>query len=145
MTNFTKPVDILLVEDNPSDVRLIQEAFQEAQLDVNLRVAKDGAEAIAFFQSPLADADEFLPELVILDLNLPKRSGREVLAKLKSESSTRPIPVVMLTTSNAQNDVADCYQLHANCYIIKPLDFEEFVQVVHSIERFWLNTVRLPR
>jgi CheY-like chemotaxis protein len=137
-------VQILLVEDNPGDIRLTQEAMKEGDLPNKLHVVKDGVEAIAFLrrQGPYADAPR--PDLILLDLNLPKKSGREVLEDIKSDPALKTIPVVVLTTSDAKTDVVNVYQLHANCFITKPVDLEEFMNVVRRIEEFWFSIVQLP-
>lgn len=139
-----QPIEILLVEDNPADVRLTQEALREGKVKNRLSVARDGVEAIAFLrrQDPFADAPK--PDLILLDLNLPKKDGRAVLADIKDDPVLRRIPVVVLTTSSAEVDILKSYELHANCYITKPVDLEQFVQVVKSIDDFWLTVVRLP-
>ncbi len=142
--NSGKPIDILLVEDNPADVRLTIEAFKDCKIANRLHVAQDGMEAMDFLnrQGPYADA--IRPDLVLLDLNLPKKNGREVLAEIKASPSLHQIPVVMLTTSRADEDVIRSYDLHANCYISKPIDFERLIQIVKAIEHFWISVVRLP-
>jgi len=138
-------IEILLVEDSPGDVRLTQEALKEGKVLNNLRVVNDGVEAMAYLrrQSPHADALE--PDLILLDLNLPRKDGREVLAEIKSDPNLRRIPVVVLTTSRTDEDIIKAYDLHANCYITKPVDFQQFLGVVQSIEDFWLTVVKLPR
>ncbi len=139
-----KPVDILLVEDSPTDILITQEAFEQAKLLNQLYVVEDGVAALAFLrqQEPYLDAPR--PDLILLDLNLPKKSGREVLAELKGDPDLKFIPVVVLTTSRAEEDVLRSYDLHANCYVTKPVDFTKFVEVVQSIEHFWFNVVTLP-
>jgi CheY-like chemotaxis protein len=139
-----KPIEILLVEDNPADVRLTQEALKEGKVRNNLFVARDGVEALEFLrrQGPHANASK--PDLILLDLNLPRKDGREVLADIKNDDTLRSIPVVVLTTSSAEADILKSYNLHANCYITKPVDLEQFVQVIKSIDDFWLTVVRLP-
>lgn len=139
-----KPIEILLVEDNPADVRLTQEALKEGKVRNNLFVARDGVEALEFLrrQGPHAQASK--PDLILLDLNLPRKDGREVLADIKNDDNLRTIPVVVLTTSSAEADILKSYNLHANCYITKPVDLEQFVQVIKSIDDFWLTVVRLP-
>lgn len=139
-----RPVEILLVEDNPGDVRLTIEALKEGRVRNRLSVARDGVEAIAFLrrQGPHAQAPR--PDLILLDLNLPRRDGREVLADIKDDAVLRRIPVVVLTTSKAEEDILRTYDLHANCYITKPVDLEQFIAVVRSIDDFWLSVVRLP-
>ena len=140
----TKPVEILLVEDSPGDVRLTMEALKEAKVLNNLSVAADGIEAMAFLRREGAFAQAPRPDVILLDLNLPKKDGREVLAEIKADPNLRRIPVVVLTTSRAEEDVFRAYDLHANCYITKPVDFKQFLDVVQSIEDFWLTVVKLP-
>ncbi|MEO0073914.1 MAG: response regulator [candidate division WOR-3 bacterium] len=140
-----RPVEILLVEDNPGDVRLTQEALREAKVRNNLNVVGDGEEAIEFLRRRNRWADAARPDIILLDLNLPKKDGRAVLAEIKADAELRRIPVVVLTTSKAEEDVLRSYDLHANCYVTKPLDFEQFINVVRSIEEFWLQVVRLPQ
>jgi chemotaxis family two-component system response regulator Rcp1 len=136
--------NMLLVEDNPGDVRLIVETLEEYRLYNTLNVVSNGIEALAYLRQEGHHADATRPDLILLDLNLPRMDGREVLAEIKTDASLRQIPVVVLTTSDQPQDVADCYDQHANCYITKPLDFDEFVRVMHSIENFWFTIVRLP-
>lgn len=138
------PIEILLVEDNPGDVRLTVEALKEAKVRNNLHVAKDGVEAMEFLRRAGAHAEAPRPDLVLLDLNLPRKDGREVLQEIKTDPDLDLIPVVVLTTSQAEQDVLESYQLHANAYVTKPVDLERFLQVVRSIENFWLEIVRLP-
>ena len=140
----SKPVHVLLVEDNPGDVRLTREALKDAKLAINLHVVGDGLEAMAFLRHEGDYASKPRPDLVLLDLNLPKKDGREVLADIKNDVDLRRIPVVVITTSKAEEDILKSYDLHANCYITKPLDLDQFVIVVHSIEQFWLTIVKLP-
>jgi chemotaxis family two-component system response regulator Rcp1 len=140
-----RPIEILLVEDNPGDVRLTFEALRESKVRNNLRVARDGVEAMAFLRREGQHADAARPDLILLDLNLPRMDGREVLSAIKSDASLKTIPVVVLTTSRAEQDVLQSYQLQANCYITKPVDLEQFLKVVKSIEDFWLTIVTLPR
>ena len=139
-----QPIEILLVEDNPADVRLTQEALREGKVKNSLNVARDGAEALAFLrrEGPYSGAPR--PDLILLDLNLPKKDGREVLAEIKADDELKMIPVVVLTTSSAELDILKSYSLHANCYITKPVDLEQFVTVVKAIDDFWLTVVRLP-
>jgi chemotaxis family two-component system response regulator Rcp1 len=137
--------EVLLVEDSPGDVRLTQEAFKDAKVHINLHVASDGAEAMAFLNREGRFADNPRPDLILLDLNLPKKSGREVLEEIKGSLELRSIPVVILTTSSAEEDVLRSYQLHANCYINKPVGLEGFLQIVKSIDNFWLSVVHLPQ
>jgi chemotaxis family two-component system response regulator Rcp1 len=139
-----KPFNILLIEDNPGDVRLTQEAFKEGNMAVDLSVVMDGVEAIKYLrkQAPFENIDT--PDLILLDLNLPKKDGREVLKDIKVDPELRLIPVVVLTTSNAESDILNSYKLYANCYINKPVDFDSFFNVIKKIEEFWLSTVMLP-
>jgi chemotaxis family two-component system response regulator Rcp1 len=141
---ISHPIDILLVEDNPGDVRLTIEALKEDKLQNNLHVVKDGIEALTFLRQEGEYADAPRPDLILLDLNLPKKDGREVLEEIKADERLKRIPVVILTTSQAEEDILKTYGLHANCYITKPVDLEQFVRVVRSIEEFWLTIVRLP-
>jgi CheY-like chemotaxis protein len=144
VTELVKPIEILLVEDNPGDVRLTVEALKEAKVINHLTVLKDGAEALAYLRRQGAYAEAARPHLIILDLNLPKKDGREVLADIKEDDSLKRIPVVVLTTSDDEQDVLKSYNLHANCYVTKPVDLERFIKVVRSIEDFWLGIVVLP-
>jgi len=138
------PVEILLVEDNPGDVRLTKEALREGKVYNNLHWAKDGVEALEFLRREGKHADAPRPDIILLDLNLPKKDGREVLSSIKNDDRFKQIPVVILTTSEAEEDVLRSYELHANCYITKPVDLEKFIVVVQSIDRFWLTVVTLP-
>jgi two-component system, chemotaxis family, response regulator Rcp1 len=137
-------IQVLLVEDNPGDVRLTKEALKEGKLLNQLTVVGDGVEALSFLRQEGKYADALQPELILLDLNLPKKDGREVLAEIKADSKLRRIPVVVLTTSSAEEDILKIYDLHANCYITKPVDLEQFMGVVKSIEDFWVSVVKLP-
>ena len=139
-----RSVEVLLVEDNPGDVRLMREAFWEVDVRHCLHTASDGVEAIDFLRRREGYARAPRPDLIVLDLNLPRKDGREVLAEIKADARLRHIPVVVLSSSTAAEDVAGAYDLHANCYVSKPVDFEQFVGVVRSIETFWFNTARLP-
>jgi chemotaxis family two-component system response regulator Rcp1 len=139
-----RPVEILLVEDNPGDVRLMVEALKDAKVNNNLHVASNGEAAMEFLRREGNHAEALTPDLVMLDLNLPKKDGREVLAEIKEDPDLKHIPVVVITTSAAEEDILKSYKLHANCYITKPVNFEQFIKVVHSIEEFWLTVVRLP-
>ncbi len=139
-----KPIEILLVEDNPADVRLTQEALKEGKVRNNLYVARDGVEALEYLLRVGKFADAVRPDLVLLDLNLPRKDGREVLSVIKADADLKAIPVVVLTTSSAEADIMKSYKLHANCYITKPVDLEQFVKVIKSIDDFWLTVVRLP-
>jgi len=138
------PIEILLVEDNPGDVRLTQEVLKEGRIRNALNVVGDGVEALAYLRREGAYADAPPQDMILLDLNLPRKDGREVLAEVKSDPELRKIPVVVLTTSAAEADILKAYDLHANCYITKPVDLDQFVRVVHSIEDFWLAIVKLP-
>ena len=139
-----KVIDILLVEDNPGDVRLAQEALKESKVRNKLFVVEDGVEAMAFLRQQGKHAGAPRPDLILLDLNLPRKSGREVLAEVKTDENLKRIPVVVLTVSKAEEDIIRCYNHYANCYITKPLDFNQFMEVTKSIEEFWLTIVRLP-
>ena len=139
-----RTVEILLVEDNPGDARLAQEAFREARVPNHLSVVGNGEEALLFLQRRPPHQEAPRPDLILLDLNLPRKSGRELLRDIKTDPGLSRIPVVVLTTSQAEEDIASAYDLNANCYISKPVDLDEFFQVVQSIEDFWLKTVRLP-
>jgi two-component system, chemotaxis family, response regulator Rcp1 len=141
---YGKPIDILLVEDNAGDSRLAVEALKESKLRNNLHIVTDGMEAMDFLYKRGKHAQVPRPDLILLDLNLPKKDGREVLAEIKSDPDLKRIPVVILTISKAEEDVLKSYNLHANCFITKPLDLSQFVTVVKSIEDFWLTIVKLP-
>lgn len=138
------PIEILLVEDSPGDVRLTQEALRDAKVQNNLHIASDGIEATAFLWRQGKHANAPRPDLILLDLNLPKKGGREVLEEIKQDPSLKSIPVVILTTSAAEEDILRSYQLHANCYITKPVDLEQFLKVIKTIDNFWLAIVKLP-
>lgn len=137
-------IEVLLVEDNPGDVRLTKEALKEGRLLNNIWVVGDGVEALEFLRRQGKYAKAASPDLILLDLNLPKKDGREVLAEIKSDPRLRRIPVVVLTTSSAEEDILKTYDLHANCYVTKPVDLEQFMRVVQSIEDFWVSVVKLP-
>ena len=139
-----KPIEILLVEDNPGDVRLTVEALKDAKVINHLSVAKDGVQALALLRRQGSYALAPRPDLILLDLNLPLKDGREVLAEIKTDDELKRIPVVILTTSKSEEDILKTYNLHANCYITKPVDLEQFVTVVKSIEDFWFTVVKLP-
>lgn len=143
MQNF-RPVNILLIEDNPGDVRLAQEAFKEGKYNVNLEVVMDGLEALKFLHKEAPYHDVVTPDLILLDLNLPKKDGREVLREVKSDPDLKCIPIVVLTTSNAQQDILKSYNLHVNSYINKPVDFDKFFDIIQTIEEFWVQTAVLP-
>ncbi len=141
--NFaTDPIKILLVEDNPGDVRLIQEVFKDANICNAMEIAYDGETAMELLNAD--NGNSFCPDLILLDLNLPKKDGREVLREIKNNECLKCIPVVILTTSNAEDDLIETYKMNANCYITKPVDLDQFINVVKSIENFWLSIVKLP-
>ncbi|MBI3329282.1 MAG: response regulator [Nitrospinae bacterium] len=139
-----KPVEILMVEDSPTDVLITQEALGQAKVRNHLHIVEDGVEAMAFLRKEGQYTQVPRPDLILLDLNLPRKDGREVLAELKADASLKTIPVVILTTSKAEEDVLKAYGLHANCYITKPVDFTRFIEVVRAIEHFWFTVVMLP-
>jgi CheY-like chemotaxis protein len=139
-----RPIEILLVEDNPADVRLTQEALKEGKVLNNLSAVHDGVEALKYLRGIGSYAGRTLPDLMLLDLNMPKKDGREVLAEIKADTDLRRIPVVVLTTSSAEEDILRSYDLHANCYITKPVDLVQFINVVKTVENFWLSIVTLP-
>jgi chemotaxis family two-component system response regulator Rcp1 len=138
------PIEVLLVEDSPGDVRLTQEAFREANRSINLHIASDGVEAMAFLKREGANANAPRPDLILLDLNLPRMDGREVLAEIKSDPNLKTIPTIILTTSESEADITKSYQLQANCYLSKPVQLTAFENLVKSINDFWLTTARLP-
>jgi chemotaxis family two-component system response regulator Rcp1 len=142
--NVGKAVDILLVEDNPGDVRLTKEALRDAKVLNKIFVAKDGVEAMEFLRKEGAFTDMHMPDLILLDLNLPRKDGREVLAEIKEDPKLKHIPVVILTSSKADEDILKAYNLHANCYVTKPVDLNGFVEIMHSMEEFWFTIVKLP-
>jgi two-component system, chemotaxis family, response regulator Rcp1 len=139
------PIEVLLVEDSPGDVRLTQEAFRDANQSVHLQVARDGVEAMAILRREEGYANAPRPDLILLDLNLPKMDGREVLANIKENASLKTIPTVILTTSESQADITKSYQLQANCYLTKPVQLDAFENLVKSINDFWLTKVKLPQ
>ncbi len=139
-----RPIEILLVEDSPGDVRLTLEALKEGRVRNNVHVARDGVEAMAFLRREGHFSSKPRPDLVLLDLNMPKKDGREVLAEIKEDEELKLIPVVVLTTSSSEEDVLRSYGLHANCYITKPVDMDQFITVIRSLEEFWLAVVKLP-
>ena len=139
-----RPIEILLVEDNPGDVRLTVEALKEGRLHNRLSVVGDGEKALAYLRHEGEYAQTVRPDLVLLDLNLPRKDGREVLSEMKDDPELKRIPVVVLTTSKAEEDILKMYDLHANCYITKPVDLDQFITVVKSIEAFWFSVVALP-
>ncbi|MBS4096938.1 MAG: response regulator [Sulfuricella sp.] len=144
MNPSNKVVDILLVEDNPGDVRLTEEALRESGLKVNLRVVRDGLEALSALRGEELSVPPAHPDLILLDLNMPRMDGRELLGIIKTDDRLKRIPVVVLTTSAADQDVERAYELHANCYITKPVELDRFIDIVHSIKGFWLSVARLP-
>ena len=139
------PIEILLVEDNPGDVRLTREALKDAKVRNNLSIASDGVEAMVFLRQEGKHAQAPKPDLILLDLNLPRKSGREVLEEIKSDDRLKHIPIVVLTTSQAEQDILASYRLQANAFVTKPVDLEQFLHVVQSIEHFWLEIVKLSR
>jgi chemotaxis family two-component system response regulator Rcp1 len=139
------PFEVLLVEDSPGDVRLTREAFKDAKVHINLHVASDGVEAMAFLRCEGKHVDAPRPDLILLDLNLPRKSGKEVLEEIKEDPSLMSIPVVILTTSASEQDVLRSYLLHANCFITKPVGLDGFLKIVKSIDNFWLSVVKLPQ
>ena len=139
-----RPIEILLVEDNPGDARLVKEALKDGKVLNELHVVSDGVEALEFLRHNGTYADAVHPDLILLDLNLPKKSGHKVLAEIKDDPDLKRIPVVVLTVSKAEEDIMITYNLHGNCFITKPIDFDQFVRVVKAIEDFWLSIVRLP-
>jgi len=144
MDKVDRPIEILLVEDNPGDVRLAKEALKETTVHNNLRTVRDGVEAMAYLNDEGIYAGSPRPDVILLDLNLPRKDGREVLKEIKTDPGLRRIPVVILTTSQDEEDILKTYNLHANCYITKPMDLDQFIIVVKSIENFWLTIVTLP-
>ena len=144
MENDTRAIEILLVEDNPGDARLTIEAMREAKMRNRIHVVEDGVEAMEFLRHQGRFGDAPRPDLILLDLNLPRKDGREVLAEVKSDPDLRRIPVVVLTTSRAEEDVLRAYDLHANCFVTKPVDLEQFMKIVAQIDAFWVNVVTLP-
>ena len=144
MSDYGKPIKILLIEDNPGDVRLTREALKESKISNKLSVVMDGIEAMDFLNRKGKYKEESRPDLILLDLNLPKKDGREVLAEIKEDDDLKRIPVVILTTSTAELDIMKTYNLHANCYITKPVELEQFINVVKNIGDFWFTIVKLP-
>lgn len=144
MTTMDRPFEILLVEDNPGDVIMTRRAFRRAQTPVNLSVTSDGVQAMDFLWRRGEYAGAPRPDIILLDLNMPKKDGREVLAEIKADVGLKLIPVIVLTTSDAEQDVRTCYELHANCYVTKQIDLDDFMSVMQNFENFWLNDVRLP-
>ncbi|WP_223280194.1 response regulator [Nostoc sp. PA-18-2419] len=138
------PIEVLLVEDNPGDAQLTRIALEDSKISIHLNVVEDGVEAMAFLRKQEKYVRAAHPDIVLLDLNLPKKDGREVLAEIKADENLKRIPVVVLTTSQAEEDILKAYNLSANCYITKPVDFDQFVKIVKSIENFWFAIVKLP-
>ncbi len=146
MVNEAKrTIEILLVEDNPGDVRLVKEALKESKIHNSLALAEDGVEALAILQREGKYADMKRPDIILLDLKLPKKSGHEVLEEIKKDENLRRIPVVILTSSRSEDDVIKSYSLNANCYIVKPVDLDQFINAIKYIEDFWLNVARMPQ
>ena len=145
MESNTRSIEILLVEDNPGDARLTLEAMREAKMSNRIHVVEDGVEAMEFLRRQGRFGDAPRPDLILLDLNLPKKDGREVLAEVKADPNLKRIPVVVLTTSSAEEDVLRAYDLHANCYVTKPVDLAQFMKIVALIDNFWVNVVTLPK
>ncbi|MBF0154918.1 MAG: response regulator [Magnetococcales bacterium] len=143
-TGFVKPIEILLVEDSPGDVELTREALRDSKLLNRLHVVEDGEEAMAFLRREGRFSNAMRPDVVLLDLNLPRKDGREVLEEIKADPDLKSIPVVVLTTSQSDEDILRTYQLYANCYITKPVDLNQFFSVVQSVENFWFSVVKLP-
>ncbi len=142
--SLQKPIEILLVEDSPADILITREAFVEARLLNDIHVVEDGVQALEFLRRQGAFASAPRPDLILLDLNLPRKNGREVLAEIKGDESLKTIPVIVLTTSSANEDILQAYDLHANCYVVKPVGFESFLKAVQSIRNFWFSVVALP-
>ncbi|AVH70253.1 response regulator [Nostoc sp. 'Lobaria pulmonaria (5183) cyanobiont'] len=138
------PIEVLLVEDNPGDAQLTRIALEDSKISIHLNVVEDGVEAMAFLRKQEKYVKAAHPDIVLLDFNLPRKDGREVLAEIKADENLKRIPVVVLTTSQAQEDILKAYNLSANCYITKPVDFDQFVKIVQSIENFWFAIVKLP-
>lgn len=144
MISDGRPIEILLVEDSAADIRLTEEALKEGKVQNHLNIARDGEETLRFLRREGENANAPRPDLILLDLNLPKKDGREVLEEIKADADLKRIPVVVMTTSQAEEDILKAYNLNANCYITKPVDLDKFINVVQSIEDFWLTVVRLP-
>ncbi len=144
-TTQFKPIEILLVEDNPADARLTLEGFKDAKVKNQITVVEDGVEALAYLRGEGAYANATLPDLILLDLNMPKKNGREVLTEIKADERLRRIPVLVFTVSSANKDIMEAYNLHASAFISKPIDFDEFLRIVRSLTEFWLTIVKLPQ
>ena len=145
MKNTEEPIHILIVEDNPGDARLAVEALTERGITNNISIVKDGVEAISFLRKENDFKESKRPDLILLDLNLPKMNGKDVLAVIKQDAELKRIPVIILTTSEAEQDISSTYELQANCYITKPVGFDKFIDVIQSVENFWLSVVKLPQ
>ena len=145
MDNKGRCIEILLIEDNPADIRLTKEIFKEAKINNNLNVVENGLEALEYLRKSSNYKNATKPDIIVLDLNMPKMDGREFLAKVKFDENFKRIPVIVLTTSESEEDILRTYDLLANCYITKPVDLDEFIKVVKFIEEFWLNIVKLPK
>jgi len=144
INHLVRPITILLVEDNPGDVRLVQETFREGKVCNNLEITRDGVEAMAFLRREGQFVGAPRPDLILLDLNLPRKNGSEVLAEIKADEKLKRIPVVILTASQAEEDIVKAYNLYANCYLTKPIDLDQFINLVNAIKSFWLSIVKLP-
>jgi len=144
MTDVEKPVEVLLAEDNPGDVMLTKKALEQGKIANNLHVVTDGVEALQFLRQDGEYADEPRPDLVLLDLNMPRKDGQDVLEELQEEPDLRRIPVVVLTSSESEEDIAKSYELNANAYLTKPVDFDGFIEIVNRMENFWFKVVKLP-
>lgn len=140
-----KPISILLVEDNPGDIYLTQEAFKESKFKNSLHVVKNGVECMEYLRRRGKYSEAQMPDVILLDLNLPKKNGREVLAEVKRDERLKYIPVIVLTSSQNEKDIRSSYELNANCYISKPVDYDEFIHIIRAIENFWFSIVRLPQ
>ena len=139
-----RPIEIMLVEDNPGDVLLTREAFADAKISNNIQVANDGEQALELLRAISADESKILPDIILLDLNLPRKDGRQVLTEIKEDEALKHIPVVVLSSSKAESDIAETYKLHANSYIVKPIDLSQFMDIVSAIEGFWFTVVVMP-
>lgn len=144
LKNTKEKPRVLLVEDNPGDIRLTQEALKESKMDIHLDVVTDGEQAIDFLMKRGKFSEAVRPHIVLLDLNLPKKNGIEVLKEVKANDSLKKIPIIVLTTSDADHDISKAYSLHANCYLLKPVDFDDFAKAIRLIEAYWFNSVQLP-
>ena len=140
-----RTIQVLLVEDNESDVRLFREAFKDVKLDNNITVIKDGSEVISYLTETEENSKEILPDIIFLDLNLPRKNGIEILKEIKNNDKLKTIPIIMLSTSNSSQDIEKCYESHANSYIIKPVDFDKFIYIIKTIETYWLTIAQLPK